>query len=358
MSKRKRNRSQSTLGTSPGTLTYVGADVTYATKITWVEYNNEEYKVCQIPHFSDLNQLELSKTKRHWFNIDGIHEPKVIATIGEIFNLHPLILEDIMNTEQKPKFESYEGNQLFFTFKMLNYNAITREIESEHLSLVLIDNCVLSFQEERTTDIFLPVQNRIVASAGKTRKNGVDYLIYCLIDLVVDNYFMCLDCLSDEIERLEEDIIQDAKPLAMRELYGLKREEMTLRKSIYPLREMIATVLREDYPSITHYTSLYFRDVLDHTSQLIENIDSHRDLIASLMDLYLSQVSNKMNNIMKVLTVISVIFMPLTFVAGIYGMNFDNMPELHWKYSYPVVWIVMIVMVILMLIGFKRKGWL
>jgi magnesium transporter len=355
---KKKKYIHSNLGTSPGTLTYIGPDVEFATKITRIEYNADSYKITPIPHFSQINQIILDPNKRHWFNIDGIHEPAVVAAIGEIFHLHPLILEDIMNTQQKPKFEYYDEGQLFFTFKMTEYNPFTREIEVEHLSLILLNNCVISFQEERNKDVFNPVISRIIASAGKTRKNGADYLLYCLIDLVVDHYFEVLDCFSENIEKLEEDIISDAQSKSMRELYSIKREVMLMKKVIFPLREMISGLLREDIDAISANTALYLRDVHDHTSQVLENIESYRELIASLMDLYLSQVSNKMNNIMKVLTVISVIFMPLTFVAGIYGMNFDDMPELHWRYGYPVVWGVMIALVIGMLIGFRKKGWL
>lgn len=345
------------LGTSPGTLTYVGKEVDFVTKILWTSYNFEEYEVAKIPTLDTFN-VELTENKTYWMNVDGIHEPAVIATIGEMFTLHPLMLEDILNTQQKPKFEYYNEEQLFVTLKMIEYNPYTREVEIEHLSFVMGDGYVISFQEERSKDIFEPILTRIKASAGKTRKNGADYLLYSLIDLVVDNYFSVLDKLSENMERLEEDIIKNPNPKSLNELYSMKRELTLMRRAIFPLREMLANLIREEAPLITSNTSLYLRDVLDHVMQVVETIDSFRDLGASLMDLYLSQASNKMNNVMKVLTVISVIFMPLTFVAGIYGMNFDYMPELHWQYGYYVVWGVMIFLVITMLLWFKRKNWL
>ncbi len=346
-----------TLGTSPGTLTYVGKEVKFETKVYWTEYNIDEYKTHSFPKLLDF-KLKLEPDKTYWLNIDGIHEPHVIETAGKIFDLHLLVMEDILNTQQKPKFEYYDDKQLFLTFKMLEYNPYTREIEIEHLSFILGENYVISFQEERVRDIFEPVIQRLKVSAGKTRKNGADYLLYSLMDLVVDNYFVVLEEVAENMERLEEDILKNIKQKSMTEIYSLKRELTLMRKVIFPLREMISNLIREEAPLITPNTALYLRDVHDHVSQVLETVDSYRELVASLMDLNLSQASTRMNNVMKVLTVISVIFMPLTFVAGIYGMNFDNMPELHWQYGYYYVWGFMILLVMGMLIYFKQKDWL
>ena len=347
----------STIGTSPGTLTYVGEEVKFGTTIYWSEYNYENYKTHTFPKLLDF-QLKLDSEKTYWLNVDGIHEPKVIETVGKIFELHPLVMEDILNSLQKPKFEYYNDSQLFITFKMIEYNPYTREIEVEHLSFILGKNYLISFQEERSRDIFEAISVRLKTSAGKTRKNGADYLLYALMDLVVDNYFVVLEQISENIERLEDEIIKTTKQKSMTEIYGIKRELMLMRKVIFPLREMLSNLIREEAPLITPNTSLYLRDVHDHVSQVIETVDSYRELVASLMDLYLSQAGNRMNNVMKVLTVISVIFMPLTFIAGIYGMNFDNIPELHWQNGYYYVWGFMITLVVGMLIYFKRKDWL
>jgi magnesium transporter len=345
------------LGTSPGTLTYVGEEVKFATKVCWTEYNTDIYKTHNFPKLSDFT-LKLSSDRIYWLNVDGIHEPKVIETVGKVFNLHALVMEDILNTQQKPKFEYFDETQLFVTFKMLEFNPYTREVEVEHLSFILGKNYVISFQEERSRDIFQTILQRLSTSAGKTRRNGADYLLYSLIDLIVDNYFVVLEQVSENMERLEEDILQNAKQKSLNELYSIKRELTLMRKVVFPLREMLFNLIREDAPLITPNTVLYLRDVHDHVTQVIETIDSYRELVASLMDLYLSQASNKMNNVMKVLTVISVIFMPLTFVAGIYGMNFDNMPELHWEYGYYYVWGFMLILVVVMLIYFRRKDWI
>ncbi len=345
------------LGTSPGTLTYVGDEVKFDTKVYWTEYNLENYKTHIFPKLLDF-QFKLDPDKTYWLNIDGIHEPKVIETAGKIFDLHPLVMEDILNSQQKPKFEYYNDNQLFITLKMIEYNPHTGEIEVEHLSFILGKNYLISFQEERSRDIFEAITTRLKTSAGKTRKNGADYLLYSLMDLVVDNYFTVLEQISENIERLEDTIIKTTRQKSMTEIYSMKRELMLMRKVIFPLREMLSNLIREDAPLITANTVLYLRDVHDHVSQVIETIDSYRELVASLMDLYLSQAGNRMNNVMKVLTVISVIFMPLTFIAGIYGMNFDNIPELHWHNGYYYVWGFMIILVLGMLIYFKRKDWL
>ena len=345
------------IGTSPGTLTYVGEEVKFDTNVFWTEYNFENYKTHNFPKLLDF-QLKLDADKTYWLNIDGIHEPKVIETVGKVFNLHPLVMEDILISQQKPKFEYYDDKQLFVTFKMIEYNPYTREIEVEHLSFILGNNYLISFQEERTRDIFDVITTRLKTSAGKTRKNGADYLLYALMDLVVDNYFVVLEQISENIERLEDEIIKSVKQKSMTEIYAMKRELMLMRKIIFPLRDMLSNLIREEAPLITPNTALYLRDVHDHVTQVIETVDSYRELVASLMDLYLSQAGNRMNNVMKVLTVISVIFMPLTFIAGIYGMNFDNIPELHWQNGYYYVWGFMIILVAVMLIYFKRKDWI
>lgn len=345
------------LGTSPGTLTYVGKEVKFATKIYWTEYNSENYKTHIIPKLLDF-KLKLNPDKTYWLNVDGIHEPTVIETVGNVFGLHSLVMEDILNSQQKPKFEYYDDDQLFITLKMIEYNPYTREIEAEQLSFILGKNFLISFQEERSKEVFEPISVRLKTSAGKTRKNGADYLLYSLMDLVVDNYFLILEQISENIERLEDSIINTTKQKSMTEMYSLKRELMLMRKVVFPLREMLSNLIREDAPLITPNTVLYLRDVHDHVSQVIESIDSYRELVASLMDLSLSQAGNRMNNVMKVLTVISVIFMPLTFIAGIYGMNFDNIPELHWQNGYYFVWGFMIILVLGMLVYFKRKDWL
>ncbi len=359
MSKRNRYKlNNKNIGTSPGTLTYVGDEVAIATTLTLIEYNESFEKSQKISSLANC-KVNPNKDQVTWLNVDGIHEVKLIESIGKHFHLHPLMLEDILNTQQKPKFEYFDNDQqLYTTLKMLEYNPYNREVAVEHVSLVLGESILISFQEEKQRDIFEAVLQRVKKSVGKTRKNGADYLFYCLIDSVVDNYFLVLDKLADHLETLEEEVINTPKARSVNELYALKRELTLMRKHVWPLRETMNALIREESSLISANTILYLRDVNDHVNQVLETIDSYRELIASLLDLYLSSVSNKMNNVMKVLTVISVIFMPLTFVAGVYGMNFDNMPELHWHYGYFYVLGFMMILLIVMLLYFKRKEWL
>lgn len=384
MSKHRRFRSaEKTLGTSPGTLTYVGEEIEHAIKIKRIEYNATDYHVddssrlsaCQLPH--------AETPYVNWLNVDGIHDPNVVAALGQQYHLHPLLLEDVMNAEQKPKIDLYDdtpappaevrntGNRVgsrpgtktepvvFVTLKMLHHNRQRQEIDSEHVSLVLGRNYLISFQEERTKDIFEPVIERIKASAGKTRRNGADYLLYALMDVIVDHYFVITERITDKMDELEDQIVQQrASQQTLGSLYVLKRELALIRRAIYPLRDVVGTLLREESDLVQKTTLPYLRDLADHVSQIIETLDSQRELIAGLMDVYYSIVSNRMNSVMKTLTIISAIFIPLTFIAGIYGMNFDNMPELRTKTGYFWTLGAMTAIAAGEIIYFKRRGWM
>lgn len=345
------------LNTSPGTLTYVGKEVSYATKISLIEYNEHFHREAEVKHLSaclpdDNNQIT-------WLNVDGIHEPETIASIGAMYELHPLLLEDVMNTQQKPKLELYDDDEtIFATFKHLEYNPFSREIEIEHLSLVLGDGYLVSFQEERQRDIFTPVIGRIKASVGKTRRNGADYLFYALIDTVVDGYFAVLEKVGERLEIVEEAMIKSPQSKYLNDLYSLKRELTLMRKVVWPLREMMGFLLRDEQPLISTSTYPYLRDLNDHITQVIETIDSYRELIASLLDLYMSSMSNRLNDVMKVLTIISVIFLPLNLVVGFYGMNFDELPGIHGKNGHLWVLSGMLAIVVTMLWYFRRKHWI
>lgn len=352
------------MGTSPGTLTYVGQEIKHATKIKRVEYNETDYAIdesgklsnCQLPNSAAPHVL--------WLDVDGIHEASVVATLGQQFRLHPLLLEDVMNSEQKPKIELYDDGRVsapvvYVTIKMLHHNARAQEIDAEHISFVLGTNYLISFQEERTTDVFAPVLSRIQASSGKTRRNGADYLLYALMDLVVDNYFVVVERLGEKLDDIEDRIIRDVAgrdTLAM--LYALKREMTIMRRYVQPLRDILGVLLREETPLVRPSTLPFLRDLADHVSQIIETIDSYRELVPGLLDVYLSTTSNRMNSVMKTLTIVSAIFIPLTFIAGIYGMNFDNMPELRTRTGYFWVLGAMLAIAVGEVIYFKRRGWM
>ncbi|MBC3785667.1 magnesium/cobalt transporter CorA [Spirosoma utsteinense] len=386
MSKHRRFRSaEKNFGTSPGTLTYIGEEIEHAIKIKRIEYNATDYRV---DDSSKLSACRLPSDKTpyvNWLNVDGIHDPKVVSALGQQYRLHPLLLEDVMNTEQKPKIDLYDdtpilpdasanGHSLpdgqpaegmvsdtvmFVTLKMLHHSRQRQEIDIEHISLVLGKNYLISFQEERTKDIFEPVIERIKASAGKTRRNGADYLMYALMDVIVDHYFVITDHIGDKMEEVEDQIVQQrASQETLSTLYVLKRELALIRRTVYPLRDVVGTLLREESDLVRKSTLPYLHDLADHVSQIIETLDSHRELIAGLMDVYYSIVSNRMNSVMKTLTIVSAIFIPLTFIAGIYGMNFDNMPELRTRTGYFWALGIMAAIAIGEIIYFKRRGWM
>jgi magnesium transporter len=281
---------------------------------------------------------------------------KVIEQLGKHFSLHPLLLEDILHTEQRPKMEDF-GEYLFFVLKMLYLEEGRHEILAEQVSLILGSNFVISFQE-REGDVFKYVRERIRNSKGRIRKVGADYLAYALIDAIVDNYFIILERLGETIEELEEELVTNPVSDTLQTIHHLKREMIFLRKSVWPLREVISALERGESPLIQESTGVYLRDLYDHTIQVIDSVETFRDMVSGILDIYLSSVSNKMNEVMKVLTIIATIFIPLTFIAGIYGMNFEYMPELSWRWGYPAVWFVICAIFITMLAYFKRRKWL
>ncbi len=357
MARRRNKIKTSNLGTSPGTLTYVGQEIDHATNIKRIEYNEADYRVDESGKLSVCRLPVTDASHITWLDVDGIHDPKVIAALGQQYHLHPLLLEDVMNTNQKPKLELYNDTVVYATLKMLHYNPQTQEIDPEHISLVLGHRYLISFQEERTADIFSPIVERIKASSGKTRRNSPDYLLYSLMDLIVDNYFSVLDCIGDKMDTLEEQIMQDrAGKLTLSTLYTLKRDLAQTRRLVWPMHDMLGVLLREESALIHKETLPYLRDLSDHVNQVIDMVDTYRDLIAGLTDVYYSTVNNRMNQVMKTLTIFSAIFMPLTFIAGIYGMNFDNMPELHTKTGYFWTLLAMFIIGVGEFIYFKRQG--
>lgn len=347
------------LGTAPGTLMYVGPEIHHSTKLRRIEFNTDSIRVDTSGHIRACVLPDEQAPEVTWLDVDGIHEPQVIAGIGEQYHLHPLLLEDVLNTGQKPKLDEYDNSVLFLTVKMLHVRADGLEIEQEHVSFVLGPRYIISFQEERTEDIFTLVLTRLQASAGKTRRAGADYLLYSLLDLIVDNYFSILETVGATLDALEERIIDNtADRSSLTEIYTLRREMALMRRDIWPLRDMIGQLLRDESSLIDRQTLPYFRDLNDHITQVIETVDSNREVLASLLDVYLSAAGNRMNAVMKILTIFSAIFMPITFLAGVYGMNFDVMPELHTRTGYFWVLGAMAATVVGEIIYFKRRGWL
>ncbi len=373
MAQRRHRISTKNVGTSPGTLTYVGQEIEHATHVTRIEFSETDVQIDDSGRLSNCRLPGTNAPRITWIDVDGIHEPQVVGAIGRQFRLHPLLLEDVVNSEQKPKIDFYDENQVgqsagtesvdtgtvvFVTMKMMHQNAQTQEIDAEHVSLALGEKFLISFQEERTADIFTPILDRIKAAAGKTRKHGADYLMYTLMDLIVDNYFLVLEHIGDELDSLEDIVIQNkASQETLGRIYVLKREVTFMRRVVWPLRDVLGAMLREESPLIAKSTLPFLRDLADHINQLIETLDAYRELTTGLVDVYLSTASNRMNSVMKTLTVFSAIFMPLTFIVGVYGMNFGNMPELHTQNGYFVVWGVMLTITAGMLVYFRRRGW-
>ena len=360
MAKLIRKRSKKA-GLPPGTLVYVGKERTDKVIITLIDYDEKNYSEKVLKKVDDCTPFKESKTIT-WINIDGIHDTNIIEKFGECFNLHPLLLEDIVNTNQRPKMDDY-GDYLFVVLKMLYYSDNKEKLNSEQVSLILGNNYVISFQEEKE-DVFNQIRERIQHGKGRIRKMGADYLAYAIIDAVVDHYFAILEKLSEKFETMEDALVIDPTPQLLEQIYALKKEMVVLRKSVWPLRELINGLDRSENKLIQKSTHIFLRDVYDHTIQVIDSVETFRDMASGMVDLYLSSISNKMNQVMQVLTIIATIFIPLTFIAGIYGMNFDpgaspfNMPELGWYWGYISVWLVMIIIGIIMLIYFKRKRWL
>jgi len=265
-------------------------------------------------------------------------------------------MEDVLDTTQRPKSEDFDDH-VFLVLKMLKLNGGDLSLDAEQVSMVLGSNFVLTFQE-RPGDVFESVRERLRSNKGRIRKMGADYLAYSLMDAIVDNYFLILEKLGDKIEILEEEVVGNPDPGVRREIYALKRELIFLRRSVWPLREVISALERGESSLFTPATLLYMRDVYDHTIQVVDTLESYRDTVSGLVDLYMSSISNRMNDIMKVLTIIATIFIPLTFIAGIYGMNFEFMPELKWRFGYPAAWALMLSMAAVMFSFFRNKRWL
>ncbi|MDT8317523.1 MAG: magnesium/cobalt transporter CorA [bacterium] len=354
-----RKRSEKS-GLPPGSVIHVGEKKVEKTGFTLIRYDAEKFSMEKIDSLEECLRLKGSEGVT-WINVDGLHETDVIEKLGERFGIHLLIVEDILNTQQRSKADIFD-DYIYVAIKMHSSVAETMEISVEQLSLVLGADFVLTFQEQ-PGDIFDALRKRIEGGKGKVRRMGADYLAYCLIDAVVDNYFKILESVGEEIEDIEEELLENPSPETVQHIHIIKREMILLRKSVWPLRDLIGLLNREETDLIKEGTEIYLRDVYDHTVQVIDTVETYRDMIAGMLDIYLSSVSYRMNEIMKVLTIFAAIFIPLTFIVGLYGMNFDpdsgpfNMPELRWRYGYPAVLAFMALIVVGMGFYFKRKKW-
>jgi len=342
-------------GLPPGSLIHIGEMKEERVRFTIFDYDEDHLSETEMKTVEECFHSK-DKNTVSWVNIDGIHQVDVIEKIGTHFGLNTLVLEDILNTDQHPKLEDFE-NYIYVVMKMLSFDEVVNKITTEQVSFILAPKLVLSFQE-RIGDTFDPVRERLRTSKGRIRKMDADYLAYALIDSIVDNYFIILEKIGDKIDFIEEELVTDPTPDTLQMIHELKRELITLKRSIWPLREILSRLGLMESTLIMESTNVYLKDVHDHIIHIIDTIETYKEMLSGMLDIYLSSLSNKMNEVMKVLTLVATIFIPLTFIAGVYGMNFQHMPELAWKWSYPVVWIVMISVSMSMVLYFKRMKWL
>lgn len=343
------------IGLPPGTAVYTGERKEEEVRISIIDYTEDRFQEMEVETVEECFPFKESPSVT-WINIDGIHRVDIVEKIGNHFDLHPLVVEDIVSPHQRPKMEDF-GECVYIVIKMLQYDDKEKSIKFEQVSIILGKNFVISFQEMKG-DIFEPIRDRIRSGKGRIRKMTSDYLAYALMDTVVDNYYSILEGLGNRIEEIEDIVVVDPKPEILQEIHRLKKEMIFLRRSVWPLREVISRLERDELAYIQKVTQKFFRDVYDHTIQVIDTVETFRDMLSGMHDTYLSSISNRMNEIMKVLTIIATIFIPLTFIAGVYGMNFEFMPELKWRWAYFGVWGVILIIAAFMVIYFRRKKWL
>lgn len=349
-----RKKTSAKVGLPPGSIFHVGEQKIEKVKITLTEYDEKKVETFEINSVEEIDPYT-DTPQVTWVSVSGLHDTELIKQIGEKFNIHPLVLEDILNTETRPKIEMTD-DYIFIAMKMLTYNSNESQIDTEQVSFILGNTFVFSFLE-KSDSIFNPIKDRITNNYGRVRKQTSDYLFYALMDVVVDQYFLLLEQIEQNIESLDDEVITNADRSQIEKIYNLKNKLLLTRRSLWPLRELFTRLIREESKLINKKTVPYLRDILDHTIQIIETIELQREITNGLMETHLSMMSFKMNEVMKVLTIIATIFIPLTFIVGIYGMNFPNMPEMKWPWAYFALWGVMISVVLVMLFYFKRKRW-
>ena len=353
--KRRILKKKINLGRAPGTLVDLQTSEMPAPRITRFAYNGDN-----IEEKGDVSPEDVApdaqKNLVTWINVDGVHNVEILNRIGGLFNIHPLILEDIQNTGQRPRLDRTD-DLVFVCLKMLRFDSEIGDVNTEQVSIIFGTHFVITFQE-RQGDVFDPLRQRLRDNKGRVRRCDADYLAYSLIDSIVDNYFIVLENTEEQIDSLEDRIMISSEVDIPKKLHELKRKMLLIRRAVWPLREAISALEKDESSLIHKSTKPYLRDVYEHTIQVIDTVETFRDLVSGLYDIYLSAVSHNMNAIMKVLTIIATIFIPLTFIAGVYGMNFRYMPELAWRWGYPAVLGIMLAVAVAMLIYFKKKKWL
>ncbi|MBI1175741.1 MAG: magnesium/cobalt transporter CorA [Sideroxydans sp.] len=343
------------IGMPPGALVHVGEVRTSQAEFSLLRYDSVQLFEQSATRLSGLD-MHRGEHDTLWINLYGLHDPAMMAEVGRAFNLHPLVLEDILNTDQRPKLDSYDG-YLYFVARFFSYDKATMAISSEQVSMIIGHNFVLTFQE-RKTGSFDPLRERLRTDKGIARKCGADYLAYSLLDIIVDRYFIILEQIGDDCEELEDELLRKPTTAILQGIHKLKRETMELRRAIWPLREVVNALIRNDGGFFQHATIPYLRDVYDHTVHLVESLESLRDLLAGMLDIYLSSISNRVNMEVRALTVVAMLFMPATLIAGIFGMNFRDMPMLRDPDGFWFAMGMMASIAIAMGLIFWRRQWL
>lgn len=342
------------IGLAPGSLIHVGDQKMERPVFSYLDYSADYFNSETDVSLKTCLQLKNQQTVS-WINLDGVHDIHLLEAFGKAFDLHPLTLEDILNTNHPPKFEEFEDSALII-MKMFFFDEQSHQVRAEQISLVLTRENVLTFQEQ-SGDVFSEVRHRLERKSGRIRQRGPDYLAYALLDSVVDSYFHVLEKIGERLDYLETELISRPTQELLQQVHQLKGQLIYLRKAVWPMRELIGNLMHSESPLIADSTNIFLRDLYDHGIQVLDTVESFRDTASGLVDLYMSSVSQRMNEVMQVLTIMASIFIPLTFIAGIYGMNFEYMPELKWRYGYFLVWGLMAACCIVMLWFFKRKKW-
>jgi magnesium transporter len=356
LGKRGKSGRSKKVGLPAGSLVYVGDNPSaHKPVISVMEYDGETLNERRVENLAELLPLKPAPITT-WINVDGVHDEAVLAEFGQAFKLHPLLLEDILNTDQRPKAELME-NLIYVIVKMFDFDQTQQSLMPEQVSLVIGSHFLLTFEEEEGNE-FDGIRERLRANSARLRTGGPGYLAYSMIDTVVDRYFLSLEKIGLCLESLEDSLMQEQPPNILKDVHHIKRELIFLRKYIWPVREVVSTLQHSDTELLSPQTLVYLRDVYEHTIQVMDTLETYRDLLGGIQDLYLSVLSNRMNEIMKVLTVMSSVFIPLTFIVGVYGMNFEFMPELKQPWAYPAVWLVMLFIAWWMLRYFRRKHWI
>ena len=342
-------------GMLPGSVVFIGEGKTEPASLSLSSYTPDSYQPLPLKTLADCSTQVKQSGGIVWVKVSGLQDTAMVEELGKCFNLHPLTLEDVVNTEQRPKLEDY-GNYLFAVIKALHWDSELKKTRSEHISLILGKNFLISFQEHQS-DIFNPIHQRLQSDNGRIRKLGADYLLYSILDIIVDGYFSLIEGFGDYLDEIEEQLLSSPSSQTLKQISEAKKEMLFIRKSIWPVRETVAAIERSETPLIDKSSHIYFRNIYDHLIQQIDTGETYRDMLSNMIDIYLSSLSNRMSEVMKVLTIFASIFIPLTFIVGIYGMNFD-IPELRFSWGYPGILLFMLAIALVLVLFFKRKKWL